>query len=122
LVVGERLNILVYPAQTLLEPCESVGIYELPGLQGFIDAMIYTMFHSGGVGLAAPQVGKNIRIFVIDQAPINGNEADDPWVFAVQHENDHLNGRLMNALASKKDARKIEKIFRQSGPIAIYKE
>lgn len=35
-------------------------------LKGFIENMFETMYNSDGVGLAAPQVGKAIRIFVID--------------------------------------------------------
>lgn len=35
-------------------------------LKGFIENMFDTMYNSDGVGLAAPQVGKAIRIFVID--------------------------------------------------------
>jgi len=35
-------------------------------LKGFIENMFDTMYNSDGVGLAAPQVGQAIRIFVID--------------------------------------------------------
>jgi len=35
-------------------------------LKGFIQNMFDTMYNSDGVGLAAPQVGQAIRIFVID--------------------------------------------------------
>lgn len=35
-------------------------------LQEFIDAMIQTMIRANGAGLAAPQVGKSLRIFVAD--------------------------------------------------------
>ena len=43
------------------------------GLTQFIDDMFETMYDSDGLGLAAPQVGKSIRLFVIDASPI----ADD---------------------------------------------
>ncbi len=36
------------------------------GLKEFIDNMFETMTLAHGVGLAAPQLGKNIRIFVVD--------------------------------------------------------
>lgn len=39
---------------------------EFQDLKGFIENMFDTMYNSDGVGLAAPQVGKTIRIFVID--------------------------------------------------------
>lgn len=37
-----------------------------PGLPQFLSDLWETMYHSDGVGLAAPQVNKSIRIFVID--------------------------------------------------------
>lgn len=39
---------------------------DYPDLQQLIGDMFETMYHSDGVGLAAPQIGKNIRLFVID--------------------------------------------------------
>lgn len=39
---------------------------DYPELQQFIADMWETMYHADGVGLAAPQVGRNIRIIVID--------------------------------------------------------
>ncbi|MCT4637605.1 MAG: peptide deformylase [Bacteroidales bacterium] len=35
-----------------------------------IENMWSTMYHSDGVGLAAPQIGKSIRLFVIDATPM----------------------------------------------------
>ena len=40
-----------------------------PGLNELIDNMFETMYHDRGVGLAAPQIGKTIRLFVIDTEP-----------------------------------------------------
>lgn len=48
---------------------------DYPELDEFIDALFETMYHSDGIGLAAPQVGKSIRIFVLDASPL---EEDDP--------------------------------------------
>ena len=39
---------------------------DFDGLQEFVENMFETMYHSDGVGLAAPQIGKSLRIFVID--------------------------------------------------------
>ena len=75
------LPILEYPDPRLTTPCDAVDLGHLAVMQPFIDDLIYTMFSSGGVGLAAPQVGRNLRIFTIDQKPINGNSVADPWVF-----------------------------------------
>ncbi len=44
-------------------------------LSKFIEDMFETMYESDGVGLAAPQVGKSIRLVVVDATPM---EEDDP--------------------------------------------
>jgi peptide deformylase len=49
---------------------------DYPGLQTLIDDLFDTMYHSEGLGLAAPQVGKSIRIFVIDGAPVAEDEPE----------------------------------------------
>ncbi len=42
---------------------------DYPGLQQLIDDMFESMYESNGVGLAAPQIDKSIRLFVIDAEP-----------------------------------------------------
>jgi len=44
-----------------------------PNLDKFIEDMWETMYASNGVGLAAPQVGRDIRLFVMDSAQIFSN-------------------------------------------------
>ena len=49
-------------------------IYEqYPDLKKLLEDMWETMYASNGVGLAAPQVNKEIRLFVIDSAQIFAN-------------------------------------------------
>lgn len=48
---------------------------ELPQL---IADMYETMYNAKGVGLAAPQIGKSIRIFIVDGSPMEGSLEDDP--------------------------------------------
>jgi len=43
---------------------------DYPGLTKFIDDIWETMYASSGVGLAAPQVNKDIRLFVVDSEQI----------------------------------------------------
>ena len=40
-----------------------------PNLDKLINDMWETMYNAEGVGLAAPQIGKQIRLFIIDAAP-----------------------------------------------------
>ncbi|MCH5221752.1 MAG: peptide deformylase [Muribaculaceae bacterium] len=41
-----------------------------PGLEQLISDMFAAMYESQGVGLAAPQIGRNIRLVVIDADPV----------------------------------------------------
>jgi peptide deformylase len=41
-----------------------------------VDDMFETMYHAEGVGLAAPQIGKNIRVFVVDISPWGDEEPE----------------------------------------------
>jgi peptide deformylase len=123
---------------------------EMPDLRALIDDMLETMKHANGVGLAAPQIGKNINLFVIkfgdwEEAFINpdiiltGNSIDSlegclslpnkefmvprrekviiryynknlkwnvrtfeyPKCVVIQHEYDHLQGKLLCDYSAK---------------------
>ena len=39
--------------------------------------MFETMYAASGVGLAAPQIGQSIRMFVVDGEPLNEDEAEE---------------------------------------------
>lgn len=47
------------------------------GLKQLISDMFETMYNANGVGLAAPQIGKSIRLFVIDTQPFSEDEDDE---------------------------------------------
>jgi peptide deformylase len=47
-------------------------------LEQLIESMWETMYHAHGVGLAAPQIGKSIRLFVIDGSPFADDEDATP--------------------------------------------
>lgn len=49
---------------------------DFKGLPELVENMFETMYHSDGVGLAAPQVGKSIRIFVVDASPASDEEPE----------------------------------------------
>ncbi len=40
-----------------------------PGLKELINNMFDTMYNAQGVGLAAPQVGSGLRVFIVDASP-----------------------------------------------------
>ena len=45
-----------------------------PELKNLISDMYETMYHASGVGLAAPQIGKSIRLFIIDTSPFDSED------------------------------------------------
>ena len=51
---------------------------DYPGLAELIENMWETMYEADGVGLAAPQVGLSIRLFVCDGTPFAEGEKGDP--------------------------------------------
>ena len=49
---------------------------DYPNLKEFIANMYETMYNSDGIGLAAPQTGKAIRLFIIDASPLGEDEPE----------------------------------------------
>lgn len=60
--------IVIYGAPALRERCEEVP-ENFPDLKKLTEDMFATMYEAEGVGLAAPQIGKNLRLFVVDCSP-----------------------------------------------------
>ena len=67
------LPIIGYGDPVLRKKGESVT-KDYPSLQETIASMYETMYNAYGVGLAAPQVGLAIRLFVIDTKPFSDDE------------------------------------------------
>ena len=51
---------------------------DFPDLENLIADMWETMYEADGVGLAAPQIGMSIRLFVADGSPFGEGEDGDP--------------------------------------------
>lgn len=64
---AETLEIIKIGHPTLRAKAEEVNFADIqsPAFQKLIDDMILTMGSAGGVGLAAPQVNKSVRMFVM---------------------------------------------------------
>ena len=65
--------ILVYGHPVLRKVAEDID-RDYPDLQKLIADLFETMYNSEGMGLAAPQIGKSVRIFVIDGTPLAEDE------------------------------------------------
>ena len=70
------LPIVAYGAPVLRKVAGDIT-KDYPQLKRFIEDMWETMYYSNGVGLAAPQVNKDIRVFVLDTEQIFENLEDD---------------------------------------------
>jgi peptide deformylase len=68
--------IVAYGASVLRKVCDQIVKGEVDVVQ-ISNNMFDTMYSASGVGLAGPQVGLNLRIFVVDGAPLNGAQEDD---------------------------------------------
>ncbi len=75
------LPILAYGDPILKKEAEEIDEH-YPNLQQLIEDMYETMYQAQGVGLAAPQIGRSIRLFVVDGSPFalddEGNSTSDP--------------------------------------------
>lgn len=68
--------IVAYGAPVLRKVSKEIAL-DYKGLPTLIEDMWETMYASNGVGLAAPQINKDIRLFVIDSLQIFENLEED---------------------------------------------
>lgn len=66
------LPVVAYGHPMLRKICDDITA-SYPELDKLIADMWETMYHTNGVGIAAPQVNKNIRLFVVDTEQIVEN-------------------------------------------------
>lgn len=71
------LPIVAYGHPVLRQVAEDIDPAAYPDLDKLIADMWETMYASNGVGLAAPQINRPIRLFVIDSEQIFANRDED---------------------------------------------
>ncbi|SIQ39323.1 peptide deformylase [Maribacter ulvicola] len=67
------LPIIAYGNPVLRKVADDID-EDYPKLKDLIANMWETMYNASGVGLAAPQIGLPIRIFLVDTTPFSGDE------------------------------------------------
>lgn len=75
---------MIYPIVAYGDPVLKKEAEEIePGtdLRELVDNMFETMYEAHGVGLAAPQIGKSLRLFVIDPEPMDEELKDMKMAF-----------------------------------------
>ncbi|UKJ08066.1 peptide deformylase [Solitalea lacus] len=70
------LPITAYGDPVLLKKAQPID-KDYPDLSGLINNMFETMYNASGVGIAAPQIGLSIRLFVIDAKPFGDDDDDE---------------------------------------------
>ena len=122
----ENLTIIQWPDPRLKKRSEPIERFD-ERLRLLAGKMLELMHGRKGVGLAAPQVGLNVRLFVIDGNPID--QVETGYLARIwQHETDHLNGTLltdrMGALAKlthRKRLKELEEEYLKLHPEAAAK-
>lgn len=71
-------DIKVYGNEVLRQPCKKVTKVSSK-IKKLVDDLLETMYKANGVGLAAPQIGVNLSVFVVDVS--SGDEPLNPLVF-----------------------------------------
>ncbi|MDP3353662.1 MAG: peptide deformylase [Flavobacteriaceae bacterium] len=70
---------------------------EYPELSKLLENMWETMYKAEGVGLAAPQIGKDIRLFIVDTAPFSQDEdlEEDERTFLANYKKVFINATIL---------------------------
>lgn len=68
--------IIAYGHPVLKKECEDIVKGETD-VKGLAESMFDTMHKAQGIGLAAPQIGKSIRMFIADATPLEDEEIGD---------------------------------------------
>ncbi|MCH2199953.1 MAG: peptide deformylase [Flavobacteriales bacterium] len=71
------LPIVAYGDPVLKKKAEEID-EKYPDLDKLLENMFETMYGASGVGLAAPQIGLSIRLFIVDGTPFAEGEDGDP--------------------------------------------
>jgi peptide deformylase len=67
---------------------------DYPKLTEFIADMYATMYNAKGVGLAAPQVGKSIRLFIVDGSPFAEDAETDEEAAMADFKKVFINAKI----------------------------
>jgi len=70
---------------------------DYPKLDELIENMFETMYGARGIGLAAPQIGHDIRLFIIDATPFEDDEelSEDEQEFVSTFKKIFINPRIL---------------------------
>jgi peptide deformylase len=70
------LPIYAYGQPVLKKKAKEIDA-DFPGLEKLIADIWETMYHANGIGLAAPQIGKSIRLFLVDTEQLKDEDEEE---------------------------------------------
>lgn len=94
------LPIYIYGLPVLRKEAKDIDA-SYPKLKELIDNMFETMYNADGIGLAAPQVGLDDRIFIIDLSPLEDEENPQYKEFKKTFINAHIISRSGNIVSTE---------------------
>ena len=71
-----KYPIIAYGDPVLRRKATAIEPDEYPHIKQLVEDMFETMYAAHGVGLAAPQIGLSMRLFVIDATPFDKDEPE----------------------------------------------
>lgn len=91
------LPIVAYGDPVLRKKGKDIG-KDYPKLDELIENMFETMYGARGIGLAAPQVGYDIRVFIVDATPFEEDEelSDDERALVSSFKRVFINPKIIN--------------------------
>ncbi len=112
------IPIVSYGTKILKNKAEDISI-DYPNLEQLIEDMFETMYEACGVGLAAPQIGRSIRLFIIDASPFADEDADmdgfrkvfiNPQIVEESGEKWNFNEGCLSIPSIREDVSRLSKI------------
>jgi len=112
------IPIVAYGTPVLKQKAEDIST-DFPNLKQLIEDMFETMYNASGVGLAAPQIGKSIRLFIVDGSPFADEEPDmedfrkvfiNPIILEESGEDWNFNEGCLSIPSIREDVSRQEKI------------
>lgn len=106
--------IVIYGSQILRNQCEEIGP-DYPDFEKLVEDMFLTLAEAEGVGLAAPQIGKNIRLFIVDCTPWGKEEEEcrdykrvfvNPEIYAASEQTELFNEGCLSIPGLHEDVRR----------------
>ena len=91
------LPIIAYGDPVLRKVADDID-KDYPNLSQLIEDMKETMINARGVGLAAPQIGKSIRLFIVDTTPFSDNDDldEEERKFLSTYKKVFINAKILN--------------------------